>query len=1571
MKFYRFLLITLFLSFSNFSVSSQLKDYAYNYNDSKPVRENITSFTTEVLGDKIDVTSGSLNFSVTDLNLPGNFNIPVSVTRMLNGGEDWATGTREFSNWSLEIPHIKTNYLTEKNGDVRTSAWALGEYCSKKQNINPDFDTIVEGSWYFAFSKEYWIGEKLFISRNENYDILSNTKEERVLKNGWKIDCGEVDEKEVIIVTDDRGNKYTFSHKKIVRSIKDYNMSTTPQSSCQLPCEAPPVAQPIGDAPDAARLPMYYIFLMVTRIEDKFGNYVTYSYTDEKITISSSDQRTINIYLDSDKGRVASATDGTQTVKYEYDETEIITLNKVKFENDKEWVYTHNKSGIFWNYPLFNQTPSVSFKTDVCLAHSGDIPFIHITSPQGVQADFYVTGRCQTRSEVPKFRLPNPQQDQVEKYWIPLQYNVYSVTKKNITVGEHTYRWNYEYSSNLGAFSGDEIVQNQKVDEKYAVENYSLSDLSYTIEIEPNNTKKVYIFDRRFGETYLHLLLERILDSENTLLETKKYIYDFSESVGTNNRYHNIRVTEDELDTLPLQSPAAGKTKRQRIVKTTRMDSSQETIYKTDYSEFNEFNKAQLVRYYKPNSTTYKRIKTGFKHDLENNHLNQTQTVDVKSSDTADEFNILTNTFAAKKFNVDVQMVTKEASLGVEKKYYKTFSREGNVEHVEYNASLYSNAKEKREIEFTNYKRGVPQAINVPNRYNADKKLNRQTLVNNNGKVKETNDFNNVSSYYVYDSIGRLKAIDLENDVPSGVDWLDTLITWNDANNTRTLSRCVLDEHRTKCNGSTSFKTIEYFDPLYRLIKKEMSDELNDIKRYQHFSYNHNNQLTYKSFLTDSAIDNGLGTTTKYDALGRVKSVTTSGRGTIDYDYLQGNKIKVTDAENNVTTTTYQAFGEPSYEVATKIVSPEDITTDINVDVLGLVRSIAQTGLDKDGNSITLTENRYYNNAKQLCLVTRPDVGNTIYGRNALGEMTWSKAGVSNTACTTTKPTGAINYTYDNLGDLYKVDYPDDSGDVTYTRDNNGNVLTLEAGDVTHSYTYNNQNLLEDETLIISGQNALFTDYGYNALMQRSWMAYPDVSDILVRYNPNAFGEPTEARVYNDNEITHDFASNAKYYPNGMLKSFTYGNGVTHSLTLDPTSQLPEALIDTHTSGNVVSLTYAFDNNANVTSIIDGVNSDFSLTDLQYDRLDRLTNVYGNSGIGNSTIKYDGFGNITSYTSKDRSLEYTYNYTTNRLTKVTGVAGKYSSFGYDIKGNITNNGQFGLTFNDANQVKSANGFTYKYDGHNRRVYQSDNGGSYSVYTQDGTLIYREKGETITGNGVSYIYLGKKLIAKYGDVEPAASIDESRQHYRPYGETLADAKDDIGYTGHKFDKALGLSYMQARYYDPVIGRFYSNDPVGYLGHAEKGNPIHGFNRYAYANNNPYKYVDPDGKLPVVPLVVAGRCATNAACRGAVIKAGKKVADKIRGGGRKTKHTDNRHVDRNKYPDKSKFKKPNQMDKLSEKTVKKPDRVQDQGDRVRVEKDFKREIGTNGEKTNVTVIDKSSGKRVTQFPTKKEP
>jgi RHS repeat-associated protein len=80
-------------------------------------------------------------------------------------------------------------------------------------------------------------------------------------------------------------------------------------------------------------------------------------------------------------------------------------------------------------------------------------------------------------------------------------------------------------------------------------------------------------------------------------------------------------------------------------------------------------------------------------------------------------------------------------------------------------------------------------------------------------------------------------------------------------------------------------------------------------------------------------------------------------------------------------------------------------------------------------------------------------------------------------------------------------------------------------------------------------------------------------------------------------------------------------------------------------------------------------------------------------------------------------------------------------------------------------------------------------------------------------------------------------------YEPYGKRSNGANDDRpGYTGHVMDSASGLTYMQQRYYDPVIGRFISVDPVT----MENSGDIRHFNRFAYANNNPYRFTDPDGR-----------------------------------------------------------------------------------------------------------------------------
>jgi len=65
----------------------------------------------------------------------------------------------------------------------------------------------------------------------------------------------------------------------------------------------------------------------------------------------------------------------------------------------------------------------------------------------------------------------------------------------------------------------------------------------------------------------------------------------------------------------------------------------------------------------------------------------------------------------------------------------------------------------------------------------------------------------------------------------------------------------------------------------------------------------------------------------------------------------------------------------------------------------------------------------------------------------------------------------------------------------------------------------------------------------------------------------------------------------------------------------------------------------------------------------------------------------------------------------------------------------------------------------------------------------------------------------------------------------------------GYTGHEMDDEVGLINMNARIYDPLLGRFLSADPV-----LPDAGDMQAYNRYAYVLNNPLRYVDPTGNNP---------------------------------------------------------------------------------------------------------------------------
>jgi RHS repeat-associated protein len=259
--------------------------------------------------------------------------------------------------------------------------------------------------------------------------------------------------------------------------------------------------------------------------------------------------------------------------------------------------------------------------------------------------------------------------------------------------------------------------------------------------------------------------------------------------------------------------------------------------------------------------------------------------------------------------------------------------------------------------------------------------------------------------------------------------------------------------------------------------------------------------------------------------------------------------------------------------------------------------------------------------------------------------------------------------------------------------------------------------------------------------------------------------------------------------------------------------------------------------------------------------LDRLTAANGIWGSG--SFGYDALDNLRTSVVGSRSAVASID-GANRLSALT-VNGAAQNYGYDANGNLTLRGSQGFTFDIGNRLASAAGkASYAYDGHGRRTYVAYTDGSWKVqvYGQAGKLLWSQHSSQ---GATRHVYLGDRLIAEVGSTgvsyshtdalgSPVARTNASAQvtsrtRYEPYGATAAGTNPTgIGFTGHVNDADTGLVYMQQRYYEPVAGRFLSVDPV-----TTSTKDGEGFNRFAYANNNPYKYVDPDGRWGVAGAI----------------------------------------------------------------------------------------------------------------------
>ncbi|UTW45562.1 RHS repeat-associated core domain-containing protein [bacterium SCSIO 12696] len=524
--------------------------------------------------------------------------------------------------------------------------------------------------------------------------------------------------------------------------------------------------------------------------------------------------------------------------------------------------------------------------------------------------------------------------------------------------------------------------------------------------------------------------------------------------------------------------------------------------------------------------------------------------------------------------------------------------------------------------------------------------------------------------------------------------------------------------------------------------------------------------------------------------------------------------------------------------------------------VWGQITRLRQWGT-QNGYSDDKSQYFYYDFNQRLCRYYVPEEGATKYQYDAAGQVVAYAKGQSNSGCSVPSDNSRVNASYDLLGRLTTTNFSHSgTPDISRSYDANGNVLTINRGGANWAYSYNDLDMVTSENLAIDGLSFPIS-YLYNSSGHLTRQTLP--SGRQVNYTTDGLG-----RIKTVKNGTATLASNVTYHPSSQVNTMTYGNGQLFSQTL--TARLQPARILSYKGGQkAIDQTFSYDVRGHITSVIDGAVAGNNRS-YGYDALGRLTSASGPWGSGSYT--YDALGNIRQKQLGSRTVNLSYD-SLNRVSQSadTGPSG-VRSIGYDARGNVITLGNQSFSYDYADQpiaVSGAASGSYQYDGNLKRVKAVVNGKTvYNIYDSSERLVHiyeQSDNQTtdyisgprgylarITNNIVTYLHSNQLGSANSGT--DALGNVTWRERYTPYGEQLVGnaANDDLeGFTGHIRDKATGLNYMQARYYDPVMGRFLSNDPVSAPLHLAYGN-VKGFNRYAYANNNPLSYIDPTGRSP---------------------------------------------------------------------------------------------------------------------------
>jgi RHS repeat-associated protein len=324
--------------------------------------------------------------------------------------------------------------------------------------------------------------------------------------------------------------------------------------------------------------------------------------------------------------------------------------------------------------------------------------------------------------------------------------------------------------------------------------------------------------------------------------------------------------------------------------------------------------------------------------------------------------------------------------------------------------------------------------------------------------------------------------------------------------------------------------------------------------------------------------------------------------------------------------------------------------------------------------------------------------------------------------------------------------------------------------------------------------------------------------------------------------------SDYTYDPLSRLTALTHHQGSTtlagYTWTYDSAGQLTQ-----YSSTADGTATYTYDANGQLTGEDYSFQTDESHT---YDANGNRTNSGYSTGTNNRLLsdgtynyQYDNEGNRTRRTNiaTGEVTEYTWDYR-NRLTAVTFK---------DSQGNVTKSVQY--TYDAFNRLVSR---TVDADGDGEQTATS----TYSIY--DGQQVALEFDSTgaverryLSGPAVDQVLAEETaagvvewLLADHeGTIRDVAEHDSQTHEttvvnhltYDAFGnitsQTNAAKQPHVTYTGRYWDADAGLYYYRARWYDPIVGRFISEDPKGFAA----GDP----NLLRYVKNSPLTHVDPTG------------------------------------------------------------------------------------------------------------------------------